>query len=94
MALVDSASDGGAACPLAEQKAFVSQALALIIEHPEWKRSQFYSALGISKATWFRLLQHKPILRTALDAQRANRTGRLPCGYKDREGNMDAWDEG
>ena len=66
--------------------------LAAVLAHPDWTAGQYADALHVSRATWYRRLEEYPILRAAWDSRLGSPT-ELPRGYKDADGNLDAWDD-
>jgi CheY-like chemotaxis protein len=66
---------------------FPVEALILIHNHPEWTAAEIAQQLGCSKAKLYRV----PIINRALKG-RSTGNYRPPSGFKDAEGNMDAYD--
>jgi hypothetical protein len=71
---------------------FVQRALAVIFSHREWPQARYWAELGVSRATWFRQVKRNPLLKAALEARKGSPAD-LPRGYKDSEGNFDAFSD-
>lgn len=72
----------------ATELSLVHKALAVIAANPGWTVSRVAREVGCSRGHLYRL----PIIKTALRARRGSKKA-LPRGFKDREGNLEAWDQ-
>lgn len=72
----------------ARSLSLLAEALILINNHPEWTAVEYAQKLGCSKAKLYK----NPIINRALKDRNAGRN-RPPSGYKDADGDVEAFDE-
>jgi DNA-binding NtrC family response regulator len=77
----------GGANSRARALSFHAEALLLIHNHPEWTAAEIAQQLGCSKAKLYR----DPIINRALKGRNVGH--RPPMGFKDADGDVDAFDE-
>lgn len=71
-----------------KQPSLDSLAVGVFLDHPDWTKKQIAEYLGCHKGSL--TPKRCPKLASAI---RASRTSDLPRGSKDRDGNMEAWEE-
>jgi hypothetical protein len=76
----------------AEKPSRAQRALAVILANPGWSKGQIAKGIGISRSTLDRWENEEPVIKAALESRLGNRQD-APRGFKDKEGNLEAWDD-
>jgi CheY-like chemotaxis protein len=86
--LVNEDPSQAGARPKARSLSLLAEALILINNHPEWTAVEYAQKLGCSKAKLYK----NPIINRALKDRNAGNYRPPPGGYKDAEGDVEAYE--
>jgi hypothetical protein len=81
--LVDEQTSAPSAADIGNEE----RALALLVKHPGWSQVEMAEAVGVSRTTLYRFKKYQAA-REVLQTGRAE----IPCGSKDADGNLEAWE--